>query len=395
MPGSKTRNNIYCFCEFEMKNNVYITKLSKFLPNNPISNSEMEGYLGGVDDRHFVTRSIILKSNGINSRYYALDKDGRATHSNAQLTADAIKNLFDQAKNEEAIQFLACGTTTPDQLLPSHTSMVHGLLRCKNIELASFSGACCSGIQALKAGWLSVLSSNSDNAVCSGSERISNWLQAKKFIKEAENIAKLKANLYIAFEKEFLRWMLSDGAGAALLEKHPAGSLSLKIDWIEITSYAHELETCMYAGAEKNGDGQLKGWSDFDTQEWLDKSVFSLKQDVKLLRDLIVPTGLRFLNQVMKKHDLDLQEISYFLPHLSSEFFREKIQDELKNAGLDIPQQKWFTNLSRVGNVGAASAYLMLEELFNSGKLVKGEKILMMVPESARFTYAYLLLTVC
>jgi 3-oxoacyl-[acyl-carrier-protein] synthase-3 len=62
--------------------------------------------------------------------------------------------------------------------------------------------------------------------------------------------------------------------------------------------------------------------------------------------------------------------------------------------GIDMPISKWFTNLSRVGNVGAGSPYLMLEEIFNSGKLNKGEKLLMMVPESARFNYAHILMTV-
>jgi 3-oxoacyl-[acyl-carrier-protein] synthase-3 len=38
---------------------------------------------------------------------------------------------------------------------------------------------------------------------------------------------------------------------------------------------------------------------------------------------------------------------------------------------------------------------MMVEELMNSGKLKVGQKILLMVPESARFTYAYCLLTVC
>jgi 3-oxoacyl-[acyl-carrier-protein] synthase-3 len=50
--------------------------------------------------------------------------------------------------------------------------------------------------------------------------------------------------------------------------------------------------------------------------------------------------------------------------------------------------------LSWVGNVGAASPYLMLEELFHSGKLKAGDKLLMGIPESARFNYAYALLTV-
>jgi 3-oxoacyl-[acyl-carrier-protein] synthase-3 len=51
-------------------------------------------------------------------------------------------------------------------------------------------------------------------------------------------------------------------------------------------------------------------------------------------------------------------------------------------------------NLSRVGNVGAASVYLMVDELFHSGKLKKGEKIFLLVPESSRFSYMYALMTV-
>jgi hypothetical protein len=37
----------------------------------------------------------------------------------------------------------------------------------------------------------------------------------------------------------------------------------------------------------------------------------------------------------------------------------------------------------------------MIDELLKSGRLKRGEKILVMVPESARFSYAYVYLTVC
>ena len=53
------------------------------------------------------------------------------------------------------------------------------------------------------------------------------------------------------------------------------------------------------------------------------------------------------------------------------------------------------SNLKHVGNIGAASIYLMLEELMSSEKLIKGQKILLSVPESGRFSYAYAYLTVC
>ena len=101
------------------------------------------------------------------------------------------------------------------------------------------------------------------------------------------------------------------------------------------------------------------------------------------------------MKEILLKKEFDITTIDYFLPHLSSEFFRQKIAEEIVKYNIQIPQEKWFTNLSSVGNIGSGSIFIMLEELMNSGKLKKGQKILLMVPESARFTYSYCLLTVC
>ncbi|MBP9933342.1 MAG: hypothetical protein KBF25_06590, partial [Chitinophagaceae bacterium] len=79
--------------------------------------------------------------------------------------------------------------------------------------------------------------------------------------------------------------------------------------------------------------------------------------------------------------------------HLSSEYFRPKIMEELQKIGYPIPPEKWFTNLTSVGNIGSASPYLMLEELFNQNRIKKGDVIILMVPESARFSYGYAQLT--
>ena len=97
---------------------VYITKSSKFLPNNPISNDEMESMLGLINDESSKARRIVLRNNGISTRYYALDKNGKPTHSNADLTFSAIKELFDVEFTPQNVELLSCGTSTPDLLLP-------------------------------------------------------------------------------------------------------------------------------------------------------------------------------------------------------------------------------------------------------------------------------------
>jgi 3-oxoacyl-[acyl-carrier-protein] synthase-3 len=371
-----------------MNKNIYINKISKFLPGEPVSNDEMEQYLGFVGgDIKSKSKPIILRNNKIKNRYYALDKNGKSTYNNAELTAQAIRGLVTDDFALEDIELITCGTTSADQLLPGHASMVHGQLKQKPIEAISFSGSCCAGMNAFKYAYMSVMCGFTKNAVSTGSEKISQWLLANNFKEEAEKIKAVEANPILAFEKDFLRWMLSDGPAAVLISDTPnKNALSLKIEWVEICSFANEMETCMYTGGEKTPNGDLKGWAYFDQSEWLERSLFSLRQDVKLLDTNIARLGTIKYLELLAKYQVDPQSIDWFLPHISSEYFRSKVDDEMKAAGVQLPQEKWFVNLTSVGNVGAASIFLALEELMYSGKLKKGEKIYLSVPESARFS---------
>jgi 3-oxoacyl-[acyl-carrier-protein] synthase-3 len=374
---------------------VYITKAAKYLPNEAVSNDEMEAYLGLINDTASKARRIILRNNKITSRYYAVDKEGKSTHSNAELTKNAILPLFDENFTPQDLEVLSCGTSTPDIFLPSHAAMVHGLLKNKSVELNSSTGVCCAGMNSLKFGFLSIKSGNSKNAICTGSEKVSTWLNAQKYNHEADNLKSLEEQPIIAFKKDFLRWMLSDGAGAFLLENKPRGTISLKIEWMEAFSYAYELETCMYAGGDKLENGEIKGWSDYSPEQWLNESVFSIKQDVKLLDEFILAKGAQSMKDAMDKNNIKSEDITYFIPHVSSNFFVEGLKKGLNEKGIGMSDDKWFMNLSRVGNVGSASIYLALEELMGSGNLKKGDKILLSVPESGRFSFAYAYLTVC
>lgn len=378
-----------------MSKKVYITRLAKFLPNRPVPNNAIERYLGLVNGRPSKARRIILRNNQIKTRYYALDENGRLTHTNAQLTAEAVRALLDDRFAIDNLELLACGTSSPDQLIPSHAAMVHGELGGKPVEIISPSGACASGMHAMKYAYLAILSGDKSNAICTGSELMSNWLQARNFEKETERLDLLDRQPVMAFEKDFLRWMLSDGAGAALLQEKPnEKGLSLRIDWIELISFANQLKTCMIAGGEKLENGGIKGWREYEAQELLERSVFSVKQDVKLLDKIIIRLSNQFLKDIIRRRQFNLDKISFFLPHISSEYFRLPIDTDSRDQGVYIPQEKWFTNLTRLGNVGAASIYCMLEELFHSNKLEKGQQILLGVPESARFSYGYGLMTV-
>lgn len=378
-----------------MDNTVYINKIAKFLPGNPVNNDEMEEYLGYVDGRKSRAKAVVLRNNKITTRYYARTKQGVSTHTNTELTVEAIKALCNNGFAISDIELLTSGTTTPDQILPAHGVMVHGALKTKPIEAITFSGSCCSGMNALKYAYMSVLTGSTSNAVTTGSEKLSSWMSAQTFEEEAKKLKEVEEHPVLAFEKDFLRWMLSDGAAATLLSNKPnADGISLKVEWIEICSFANEADACMYMGCEKDADGNTHGWSEFSQKEWLEKSIFSLKQDARMLDHFIAQLGTKRYVELLAKHKLDPKSIDWLLPHISSEYFRSKVDDEMKKYGVEVPQEKWFTNLTKVGNMGSASIFIALEELMNSGKLKKGQKIMLSVPESARFSYANALLTV-
>lgn len=378
--------------------NVYINDIQKFMPNEPVENKDIEEYLGYIGGKKSKAKNIVLRSNGIKRRFYVLEKETqKPLFTNAQLCSNAIKKLVNEKFSLNDIECLACGTTSPDQLMPGHTLMVQGELGISNIETISASGICLSGINALKYIYYGIKAGEIKKAISCGSEASSPILSARNFTEESNHqLEELEKNAGIAFEKDFLRWMLSDGAGAMRVENKPnENKLSLKIEFIEVLSYAGEMPVCMYSGLEIQEDKSIKSWRAFEQKEVMEKSLLSVRQDVKLLNENIIEyTVTKPVIEIVKRKNIKVDDYDYFLPHYSSTYFRDKVYEGLKRANFEIPYEKWFTNLVTHGNTGSASMYIMLEELFNSGKLQKGQKILCYIPESGRFSTAFMSLEV-
>jgi 3-oxoacyl-[acyl-carrier-protein] synthase III len=361
---------------------AYINSIGQFLPGTPIANSEMEDYLGKIAGKPSRVKNRILKSNGILTRYYALDRDQKSTYLNSEMAALAVRETIDKVDLEaDAVDLLACATTWADTIVPSFASMVHGeLSEFPPLEIISTQGVCCAGVSALK-------------YAASQVELGYKQFKGKRF--EAET--NIKDGNSLPFDTEFLRWMLSDGAGAMLIQNHPnPRGVSLKIEWIELISHANAYPVCMYAGMNTEADDETLGktWMNYDSYE--DAAIaggLNLRQNIRLL-DNVIKLGVEGWLKLIDAGKVNPQDIDWLLCHYSSHFFRSQIVELLEEANCMIPEHKWFTNLYTKGNTGCASIYLMLEELFNSGKVEVGQKIFCFIPESGRFTSAYMMLTV-
>lgn len=379
-----------------MTTRAYITALGAFLPGEPVPNDAMEALLGLVFGKPSRARTRVLSNNKIETRHYALDAQGKATSSIHAMAAAACRQALDRAVGSEAaarkVQYLAAASSLDDLFLPGLASMVHGELKCEPCEIASFSGVCCSGMAALSAAAAQLKSGLKTNALVTASEFPSRHFRAEKF----ESQDSVKAGGGPDMDAEFLRWMLSDGAGAAYLSSQPASrGLSLEIEWLDMRSYADRFEACMYAGAEKGSDGKFSGlWGDYQSYEAaVAGGAFSLRQDFKIL-DNIVKIGVQRYLELLSSGRIDPNEFDYFACHYSSHHFKGQIVELLEKAEAAIPESKWFSNLSSKGNTGSASIFIMLEELMYSGRLKAGQKVLCMVPESGRFTVSFMMLKV-
>ena len=286
-------------------NDVYIISSGVFLPNEVVSNGEMEDYLGKINGIKSPVKERILKQNGIKNRYYALNKSQKSTHSNAQLAVHAINQAVKRSHlRSKDIQLLTTGTTQGDLPIPGFASMVHAKLDFKRCELASFQSVCASGMMALKNAFLQLKSGEKQNAVCAGSEFASRLFKSSRF--EAQGIKSLP------FEAEFLRWMLSDGAGAFVLHnKKNENGISLKIEWIEIKSHANEFPVCMFTGKNDNQDEEEPTWLDYPSYEEASQAgALNLKQDARLLNK-VIQTGVAHYFELIDKGKIDRKKIDY------------------------------------------------------------------------------------
>lgn len=366
--------------------NVYITSTGRYLPGAPITNDQIESILGKVHGKPSRLKNKILKSNGIKTRHYAIDSDQKTTISNAEMAANAGRLCIDNSYLAASkISMLSCATSQGDMVLPGFGSLVQAELNLSAVELNTSHGICSCSMMALKAAALNIHSEEHENALVVASELTSRLFKHSRYEQVDDNV--------IDFNAEFLRWMLSDGAGALLLENRPRpNGTNLRIDWIRSFSHADVYPTCMSVGQAKESPD--KTWQDYATYAEAERDgALLLRQDVRLLEN-IVAVGVQGFLTLIEQDRVKPANIDHVLCHFSSHYFKGKIFELLAKSGVSIPEEKWYTNLYERGNTGCASIFIMLDEFIATHDLKPGETILCMVPESGRFNSAYMHLTV-
>lgn len=364
---------------------AYITGIGRYLPGEPVGNDEIAARLGGADPRTDRIRRRILAANGIRQRHYALDEDGATTELNEELAVKALQAaLGDRGRTAAELGMLACATTQGDLLVPGFASMVHGRLGGGPMQLLTAAGVCASSLAALDAAVAKIRLGDHPRAAVVGSELSSRWLHQRRFEGIKENL-----------DAHFLRWMLSDGAGALVLEFQPRTDRpSLRVDWVRHVSLAHDHPVCMRAGLDGGDPVAGKTWQDVANAATAERAgMLQIRQDTKVLTEL-AEAGLAQFEELIDIGLVDMRHLDHVLCHYSTNAFRDLAFESLRTRIPSLDTDRWFSNLETCGNTGAASIFITLEEAWRTGRFAPGETILLAVPESGRFSFAFAHLTV-
>jgi len=366
----------------------YITATGAFLPGAPISNERMEDHLGRVAGRDSLFGKKALRWNGVESRHYAMAPDGSVSHSNAQMCALAVADALERAGlAARDVGMLAAATTQGDLLAPGHAAQVHAELGGGPKEIASFQSVCGSSLMAAKAAWLNMRAGEHDVAAACAGEFSSRWFRPSFY--EGTTLVDEKGR--IRPEADFLRFTLSDGAGAVVMEAKPRPG-ALKIKFIDIVSLADRYDPCMWAGATVDArTDPLAFWAKAGPRAAHEAGAIALLQDFELLKRVIRAWVGVYLEKVDAGRIVPA-EVDHCLVHYSAKSLRAEIVSLLEDTAGMIPQEKWFSVLREIGNVGSASIWVMLDRLMRSGKVRPGEKILCVVPESGRALVGFMML---
>jgi len=365
---------------------VYLESAGYFMPGEPVANEDMDRYIAPLNRLSGRIKQRILAENGIKQRYYAIDADGNTRWTNAAQAAGAIRDcLRRQDRGLADVSLLACGSSGGDALMPGFANMIQGELAAPPMETLSVHGICAAGVSAVQAAAQGIELGAHRHALAVASEMPSRLFKRSRFA----------ARGYDAdFDAHFLRWMLSDGAGALLLGQRgapvPGAStgVRLRLKWIHQRSFSGDYPVCMQLGLPAGG-----GRGHLDYPSWGEAEAagaLALRQDIRLLPHLF-DIGVHEYAGLVRDGWVDPGRVDHFLCHYSSEKFIPVVEDLMDKAGLAIARERWFSNLAWRGNTGAASILIMLAEFLETRALEPGQQVFCYIPESGRFMTAYML----
>ena len=285
-----------------------IVASSSYLPKNKVTNKELAEKLG-------IEENFIEKRTGIKQRYFVEDE------TIEEMAKKVVEKLINKVRIEvNEIDLIIVATTSTNKLMPGIANYIQKKLGIKRCICFDILAGCSGYVNATDIAHMYINSGKVKKAIVVGVEILSKYTNK-------EDVGTVI--------------ILSDGAGATLLEKTEEDFYYSNIKAIEDTN---DILTC-----KTNGKIQMDGLAIYK---------YAVTETVNNIKELLEEAGEK------------LENIKYIIPHQSN----LKIMNAMANR-LGIESEKICTNIENVGNTFCASIPILLEEMQEKKLLQKDDKI--------------------
>jgi 3-oxoacyl-[acyl-carrier-protein] synthase-3 len=308
--------------------NAAIISTGSYLPAKILTNKALEKMVD-TSDEWIRTRTGIMERRIADTR-----------EASAEMGIKAAKLAIEDAGlKAEAIDLIITATITSDYQFPSTACLIQKKLGAKNAACFDLAAACpgfiyalASGAQFIRTGeYRCILIVITDTL-----SRITDWKDRNTCVLFGDGAA---ACIIAAGKKDtgLISFLLgADGTGSELLML-PAGGSRLPASEDTVRQRLHYLKM--------NGNEVFK---------------FAVRIMEKTALD------------ILKKNNLDIEDITWFIPHQANMRIIESVSKRL-----DIPMEKVVINVNKYGNVSAVSIPLAIDEMRREGKIKKGDLMLL------------------
>ena len=307
-----------------------ISGVGSYVPARVLTNAELEKMVDTSDE-------WITSRTGIKERRLAA-----TTEFTSDLAVHAALRAMQQAGvTAEQIDLIIVATITPDMPFPSTACLVQQKIGAHRAAAFDLEAACSGFIYGLEIAQQFIMSRTYDAVLVIGAEKLSSIVDWKD------------RNTCVLF---------GDGAGAAVLQNRPN---------------AHGLLTAVMGADGRKADllFMAGGGSRCPaTAESVASGMHYLRMEGKETFKSAVQAMQTAATEALRRCELDISRIKCIIPHQAN---RRIVDAVCKRLGAK-PEQL-FVNLHKSGNTSAASVAIALDEAVASGRVQRGDLILMVV----------------
>ncbi len=310
------------------KKRAHITAVGHYVPDKILSNADLEKMVD-TNDEWIRTRT------GIRER--RIMTDGATSDMGARAAEAVLKN---RGISAEELDLIVVATISPDMFFPSTACLIQDKIGAKKAWGFDVSGACSGFLFALVTAAQFVETGAYKKVLVVGADKMSGITDYTD------------RNNCILF---------GDAAAAVLLE--PTDDMSVGL--------LDSILRCDGSGGKflhMKGGGSLHP----PTHEPVDKGWQYLYQDGKSVFKVAVIGMADVSAEILKRNNLTGKDIDWLVPHQANLRIIDATADRM-----ELDKSKVMINIDRYGNTTAATVPLCLSEWWQSGKLKKGQTIVL------------------